>query len=108
MNDTDKVTTWEANAVADTLFGPEGGIAVWVRRPEIGARAAVRRAGDLVVLATEVAAMLGATSSLAAGLAKQHGITFDEFMEMVEKAGEVLQPITGHAVRIKPISGGKA
>lgn len=94
----DRPDQQEISQAANLLLHPgEGGIAVWVRRDELRPRAAIRFRGKDVSLeeAVTLATMLsGAVMHACEAMAKEMGIPGDEFLDMVEKASEVLDPLT--------------
>ena len=98
----DRTTAWDNNKVADLLFGPSGGMAIWVRREEGAGRACVRKAGDPAQTAMDLAALKIAFDRLIESIAAAEGITPDQLSRMVRVAETEMSGLTDHATRIKP------
>lgn len=97
----DRVNTWDENRKVDRLFGKEGGMVIWLRRGEVGARAAVRGGHDTVQAVIDVASIQIAYERLLESVATQHKIPLDDFKGMVDVARkQVLDRRTDHVTRI--------
>ena len=98
----DRVSTWDENKTAEALFGPDGGVAVWVRREEVLARAVLRGGGDLVQAAMDIASLRMGIEKLIETIAAHHGVMPAQLEHMAGLAEETMRPATAHAARIMP------
>lgn len=101
MSDQDKVSTWDQNTLANALLGPKGGLAVWVRRPEQCARAAIRGSGDLLATVIEIAHLGVGLQRMTDSMAQHFNVPPAKFGEMVALARGEIEPHVDHATRIK-------
>lgn len=104
MRNPDRTQAFDNNAVADALFGPDGGMAIWVRREEVEGRACVRRGGDLVQACMDIAAIHRATDALTDSLARMYEVDPKTMRDMVHAARTEMDAKMDfhHVTRIKP------
>lgn len=99
----DRVDTFGSNEAARSLFGPEGGLAVWVRREELSGRVHINGIvqGDPIQTVSELAALRVCLEGLTERLAEYHGVAPTNFSESIEIAADVIRSKTDSVMRIK-------
>lgn len=107
MPNPDRVTSWDTNRRADKLFGPKGGVAVWVRNDDhevgLGPRCAIRHGSDdPYKAAIALAELLLGVDQLTESLCQMHGWDRETMGKMVVDAADRLRPHLQSATRIKP------
>ena len=104
MTNPDRVSTWRTNERADGLFGPAGGLAVWVRRDDLdtmGARAAARHGPtDPIECAMLLAQLRIGLDKLRTSLCAAQGWDAGTMAKMEADAADVLRPRLDSAARI--------
>lgn len=101
--DPDRTGTWDENNAIREVLGPKGGLAVWIRADEHGARAAVRRGPtDAAAAAIMIAGLQLGVDRIADGIAKAIGIDPETLRRMTADAKAMLEPHIDHATRITP------
>jgi len=106
----DRVGTWDANQAADALFGPKGGIAVWVKHdePTLGARSSLRKlSGDFVECAMMLAQLEIGLDDTIDVICRANDWDPEVLLEAKGKAKAHMRPLIEHTAKLTRPGGGR-
>lgn len=101
--DQDRSPIWDRANAADVLFGPEGGMAIFVRTGDVGAVGAMRGmdSSDVMANAINVACVSITLEDMTTAIATALKIEPEEFREIVAVARRELKQRVSLCARLK-------